>query len=209
VTGSHGSGVIKKKGCLFSPAMDDGYSHSQLATLLADSYRDVDNLRKDLATATQRAEKAERLLRGFQQSAPDASSSSSPSSLDISHVLMDYEERLSRAERARDEAEARHRSTQEHWISLERYLVNMELRVQEARAHYGRVVSGEPSVGDVSKLLTPSFPLFPQAPRRPRTPSGDATFQAPPTKRARGNSDDRPPVSVVFFSRTICVCGLM
>lgn len=194
-------GVIKKKGCLFSPAMD-GYSHSQLATLLADSYKDADNLRKDLAAVTQRAEKAERLLRGFQQSAPDASSSSSSSSPDIARVLMDYEERLSRAERARDDAEARRRATQEHWNSLERYLANIEMRAQDARAHYARVVSGDPSAGELSKLSTPAFPLFPHAPpRRPRTPSGDAAFQAPPTKRPRGNSDDRQGVRRLFLSR--------
>lgn len=194
-------GVIKRRGCLFSPAMDDGYSHSQLATLLADSYKDADNLRKDLAVVTQRAEKAERLLRGFQQSAPDASSASSSSSSDIARVLMDYEERLSRAERARDDAEARRRATQDHWNSLERYLANIEMRAQDARAHYARVVSGDPSAGELSKLSTPSFPLFPHAPpRRPRTPSGDAAFQAPPTKRPRGNSDDRQGVRRLFLS---------
>lgn len=149
------------------------YSNSQLATLLADAYKDVDNLRRELATAKKRAEKAERLLVGLQtiqQSAAEVSSSSGQSP-DVARMIMDYEDRLSRAERARDDAEARRRAIQENWLSLERYLAHIEHRAHDARSHFARIVSGDnttlslPSLtpyapASVSPLLPRSSPVL-------------------------------------------------
>lgn len=200
------------------------YSNTQLATLLADSYKDAEGLRRDLALAKKRADKAERLLLNFQtvqQSAADVSSSSGQSP-DVARMIMDYEERISIAERAKEEAESRRRAIQEHWSSLDRYLSSIEFRAQDARSHFGRIVSGDnthislpsvppyapPSVCSSTPSLIPDthirqhqnsshvFPPLPPHPnpnpnRRPRTPSMESSFQQPPPKRSRGDSDDR------------------
>jgi hypothetical protein len=127
---------------------DDGdYSNTQLATLLADSYKDVENLRRDLALVRKRAEKAERLLLNFQtiqQSAADTTASSGPSP-DVSRMLMELEDRASRAERARDEADGRRRAVQENWLALERYMSSVEVRTHDARSHFARIISGDSS----------------------------------------------------------------
>ncbi|KAF5344509.1 hypothetical protein D9756_011355 [Leucocoprinus leucothites] len=186
---------------------DPEYSNSHLATLLADSYKDAESLRRELTATKKRAEKAERLLHGLQtiqQSAGDVSSSSGPSP-DVSRMLMDYEERLARAERARDEADARRRAMHDNWLSVDRYLALIEHRAQDARVHYARVVSGDntnislPSISPYSHPTASSSHVFPPLPphpnpnphRRPRTPSMESSFPQPPAKRSRGDSDDR------------------
>jgi hypothetical protein len=124
---------------------DGDYSNTQLATLLADSYKDVENLRRELAQVRKRAEKAERLLLNFQtiqQSAADVTASSGPSP-DIARMLMELEDRASRAERARDDADGRRRAVQENWVALERYMSSVEVRSHDARAHFARIIAGD------------------------------------------------------------------
>jgi uncharacterized protein (DUF3084 family) len=132
------------------------FSNTQLATLLAESYKDAENLRRELASAKKRAEKAERVLVNLQtaqQASADASSVSGPSP-DVSRMIMDYEDRIARAERGRDEAEARRRTIHDTWASLDRYFSLVETRAHDARLHFGRVVSGE--ITSVSLLpITP------------------------------------------------------
>lgn len=100
---------------------DAEYSHTQLATLLADSYKDIDTLRRELVLVRKRADKAERMLLNFQTI------------------------RASRAERARDEAEARRRAVHDNWLALERYLSSVDVRTHDARSHFGRMLSGDSS----------------------------------------------------------------
>lgn len=126
---------------------DAEYSHTQLATLLADSYKDIDTLRRELVLVRKRADKAERMLLNFQtiqQSAADVTASSGPSP-DVARMLMELEDRASRAERARDEAEARRRAVHDNWLALERYLSSVDVRTHDARSHFGRMLSGDSS----------------------------------------------------------------
>ncbi|KAF9445815.1 hypothetical protein P691DRAFT_830213 [Macrolepiota fuliginosa MF-IS2] len=159
--------------------------NSQLATLLSDTFKDVENLKRELATAKKRAEKAERLvvnLQTNQQVAADVSSSSGQSP-DIARMIMEYEDRISRAERTRDEAESRRRAIQENWMALERYFSQIEFRAHDVRSQFGRVVSG-----DTSPLSLTALPSYGPS---PRTPSMDSSFAQPPVKRSRDDSEAR------------------
>ncbi|KAF7776515.1 hypothetical protein Agabi119p4_4908 [Agaricus bisporus var. burnettii] len=188
---------------------DAEYSHTQLATLLADSYKDIDTLRRELVLVRKRADKAERMLLNFQtiqQSAADVTASSGPSP-DVARMLMELEDRASRAERARDEAEARRRAVHDNWLALERYLSSVDVRTHDARSHFGRMLSGDssplslPAPSPYAPPVQSSSHAFPSLPphpnpnpgRRPRTPSMDASFQQPPHKRSRGETDRRYP----------------
>lgn len=143
---------------------DAEYSNSQLANILSNVYQDVDNLRRELSLAKKRADKAERLLQSFQtiqQSSADVSSSSGQSP-DVARLIMDYEDRLSRAERAREDAEARKRAIQEHWPSVERYLTLIERKAHDTRSSFSRVVSEDTSPISLPHLTSYSvnIPFF-------------------------------------------------
>jgi hypothetical protein len=142
-----------------NPQEDGDYSNLQLATLLKESYKEAENLRRELVATKKRAEKAERMLVGLQtiqQSAGDVSSSSGPSP-DVARMVADYEERISRAERAKDDAEARRRAIQDSWHALDRYFALIEHRAQDARALHARILAGESLPG----ALPPITPLGP------------------------------------------------
>lgn len=129
---------------------------SQLASLLSNSLREVELLKRDLAHYKHRADKAERLLTGYQklskavqgvQNNPPStpSSSSQPTSLleeeNVRLLLLEYEARVERAEIDRDELGARIFRMQEAWGDLERHLNGLESRAAEARMGFGRIMS--------------------------------------------------------------------
>ncbi|KAF8128161.1 hypothetical protein EV363DRAFT_1170810 [Boletus edulis] len=106
-------------------------SNAQLAQLLTTSYRESDILRKDLVATRRRLEKAERLL----------AAASPPNASNGTHAIILECERAERAERARDEADARRRVLSDAWEELSRYLTVLELRAADARAGFTRLVA--------------------------------------------------------------------
>lgn len=151
-------------------------SNTQLAALLAEAYRDNDNLRKELASTRKRAEKAERILQVI-NSDPIASPSTAGGSatnggvansspLDVQQLqqkhaetvkrlIDEYDEQVRSAQMARDDAETRRRGLFDGWEQLERYLAELELRAKDARSALSRVTSGG---GPTSALFLPGLP---------------------------------------------------
>jgi hypothetical protein len=156
---------------------------SSLAALLAESYHEVESLRRELAATRKRADKAERLASSLQalQAAisPTSTTSESPqngsatTSLPESatRILMDFEDRALRAEVARDEAEARKRVLMDTWTQLESYLAAVSEAAADARAGYGRIVfegGGQLVLGQIPTLSGAGMP----PPPRQRVSSG-------------------------------------
>jgi hypothetical protein len=132
-----------------APAVLSTSTPSSIAALLAGSYEEVESLRNELSVFRTRAEKAEGLASFLQtlysaQSDPLFSNSATsavlptlPGSAVI--ILMDFENRVVRAEVARDEAEATIRVYIENWAKLESYLAAISDSAAEARERYGRI----------------------------------------------------------------------
>ncbi|KAL4067209.1 hypothetical protein V8B97DRAFT_1874054 [Scleroderma yunnanense] len=117
-------------------------THSQLAALLASSYREKESLQKDLSSTRKRLDAVERQLAILTK----PSSSSSPNAGTViseaaQRLIADLEARVERAEVARDEADARRRLITEAWEELHRYLGILDLRAQDARADFSRIVA--------------------------------------------------------------------
>ena len=158
-------------------------SNTQLAALLQDAFREVDALRRDLAIAKKRAEKAERLIQSL-----TSDPSSSPPNQDqhqktFKRVIDDYEDRLAQAEIARDEAEARRRVAQETWEQIERYLSLVESRAKDARIAFTRI-----SEGSSNPLALPSLPPHFGAPGSLSSYPPSSQVMAPPTVPSRQHS---------------------
>ena len=136
----------------------DSMQPSSLAALLAESYQELESIRKELTATKKQAERAERLsssLQALYSSVPDqqqidpseqtlSSSSPSPNAPfpeSATRILMDFEDRAVRAEIARDEAEARKRVLMDTWSQLDSYLLALSEAAADARAGYGRIVS--------------------------------------------------------------------
>lgn len=148
-------------------------SNTQLAALLTDAYRDIDNLRSEVKAQRKRAEKAEKVVHILQidpTSSPGSTAGTTTtngaSNQDIqqlqqkhnetvARLLEDYEERMRQAETAREDAENRRRVAQEGWDQLDRYLANLELRAKDARTAFARISSGSPA-GTLSLPALPS-----------------------------------------------------
>ncbi|KAF7426653.1 hypothetical protein PC9H_009022 [Pleurotus ostreatus] len=74
-------------------------------------------------------------------SSPNVTSSASLHSLNAARALvLEYEESFSKAEQARDEAEAQRRMMLGHWQQLERYLQGLEFHASDARAGFARIL---------------------------------------------------------------------
>lgn len=121
-------------------------TNSQLASLLSESCREIDSLRRELSATRKRAEKAERLLATFTQAASGApiNGTGSPQMVvpeAAARVIQDCEARVERAELARDEAEARKRVLMDTWAQLDKYLGVVELRAADARQGFARIVA--------------------------------------------------------------------
>lgn len=185
-----------------SPATLANTPPSSLAALLADSYHELESLRRELAIVRKRAEKAERLSSSLQALSADSNpnqDSNPPFPDSATRILMDFEDRAVRAELARDEAEARKRILMDTWSQLDSYLAAISGAAADARAGYSRVVSeggGHLVLAQIPTLPTRRVPSSYSHPhpvstgtRRARTPSIDGYQQQPPTKRPR--AEDR------------------
>ncbi|KAL1746890.1 hypothetical protein HDZ31DRAFT_72627 [Schizophyllum fasciatum] len=171
--------------------IDPNATPAALAKLLADQLHEVEALRTALATERARADTAERQLAALQ--GPPAA------------AIAEYEERLRQAEqaratadrardaaeRAREDAEARVRGVADHWSQLNAYLRMAEIRANDARAGFDRVVAagGVPLPAPHAAQSEASSTLVPGA-RRARSPSMDAGAY-PPAKRARPDAHHR------------------
>ena len=160
-------------------------SNSQLAAILSDAFRDIDSLKRDLALARKRAEKAERLIQTLTSDSTASPSNGNPQDhAQIKRLIDDYEDRLAQAESAREEAEARRRVAQEGWEQVERYLALVESRAKDARMAFTRI-----SEGSVAPLLLP--PPLPHIGPPPSTYSS-AQVMAPPNVPSRQNPRRHP-----------------
>jgi len=102
--------------------------------------RDVcEALRKELNNARKRAEKPERLLQALTEASLPSSESSTK------RIIMEYEERVQRAEIAREEVKSQRRAVLDNssWTQLDRWLQIVELRTLDAREGFGRIVREE------------------------------------------------------------------
>jgi len=148
-------------------------SNTQLAALLADAYRENDNLRKELLSVRKRAEKAERVSQIVNSDPSSAAGSATNgggpgvATLDIQQLqqkhaesirrlIDEYDEQLHSAHLARDEAEARKRVAQDGWDQLEKYLADLELHAKDARSSFSRLSSGASTTGSLSLTAVPS-----------------------------------------------------
>lgn len=190
-----------------SPATLANTPPSSLAALLADSYHELESLRRELAIVRKRAEKAERLSSSLQALSADSNpnqDSNPPFPDSATRILMDFEDRAVRAELARDEAEARKRILMDTWSQLDSYLAAISGAAADARAGYSRVVSeggGHLVLAQIPTLPTRRVPSSYSHPhpvstgtRRARTPSIDGYQQQPTTKRPR--AEDRASVGI-------------
>ncbi|KAF8815492.1 hypothetical protein BYT27DRAFT_7249155 [Phlegmacium glaucopus] len=134
-------------------------SNSQLAALLAEAFRDVDSLRRELSVTRKRAERAERLLQALNLDPTGSPPSAHPNGdqqvqkQTVKLLIDEYEDRLAQAEVAREEAESRRRVAQESWEQVERYLALVESRAKDARIAFTRI-----SEGSVAPLVLPPLP---------------------------------------------------
>ncbi|KAF7433861.1 hypothetical protein PC9H_005827 [Pleurotus ostreatus] len=177
-----------------SPDALTSQTHSQLASILADACKEAEHLRRELSSTRKRAEKAERLVAalsavsGQGSNSPTASSSPNVTPSAAVHnpdaaraLILEYEERVAKAEQARDEAEARRRMVVDNWQQLERYLQGLEFHASDARAGFARIVAdgGGPLVlADLNALPAASRSLF----------SSSSTMGPPSTKGPHRNN---------------------
>ena len=165
-------------------------SNTQLAALLSDAFRDIDALRRDLAIAKKRAEKAERLIQTL-----TSDPSASPPNQDqqqkhaqtVKRLIDDYEDRLAQVEMAREEADTRRRLAQDSWEQIERYLSLVESRAKDARIAFTRISEG----GSLGPLVLPLLPPHIGAGGGSLStypPSSSSQIMAPPTVPSRQHS---------------------
>jgi hypothetical protein len=157
-------------------------TNAQLATLLSESCKEIEALRRELAAASKRVEKADRILAIFGQASAGSNASSSPNGTPLpeaatARLVCDYEARLERAEQARDEAEARKRVITDTWAQLDKYLAGIEFRAADARAGFARIVAE-----GGGQLVLASIPVPGQQPVPP-PPHASATFPTMPPPR--------------------------
>ena len=161
-------------------------SNTQLAALLSDAFRDLDAVRRDLAIAKKRADKAERLIQTLTSDPSSSPPNQEKNAQTVKRLIDDYEDRLAQAETAREEAEARRRAAQESWEQIERYLSLVESRAKDARIAFTRI-----SEGSLAPLVLPPLPphigtgggslsTYP--------PSSSSQVMAPPTVPSRQHS---------------------
>ncbi|KAF8903661.1 hypothetical protein CPB84DRAFT_719918 [Gymnopilus junonius] len=152
-----------------SPAAAQPASNASLAALLSEAYRDAESLRRELAQTRKRAEKLERIyqilhIADIPTSPPSTASAggvngdqaalqSPKHTLQLKAVIDEYEDRLARAEAARDESEARKRDLLDGWDKLEQYLSQLEVSGRDARVAFRSFVMPDGTTsGEGSKV---------------------------------------------------------
>lgn len=130
-----------------------GHSNTQLASLLSQSYHEIDVLRRDLDLTRRRAEHAENIVNAI-QSASDSSSSQQQLPGEAIRIIEKLENQIHDVQHARDEAEARLRLLMDHWTQLDHYLLQIEGCAADARNGYSRTVTA-----GGGQLVLASIPL--------------------------------------------------
>ena len=130
-----------------------------LSALLGNSYKELESLRHELSISRNRAERAERLFSslpaGYSATSPSFPKPDSPSSSgkvtptqpaalpeSAAIILLHFENRAVHAEAARDEAEAKSRVITDNWAKFDTHLATILHAFSDARARYGRILSG-------------------------------------------------------------------
>ena len=163
-------------------------SNTQLAALLSDAFRDLDALRRDLAIAKKRAEKAERLIQTLTSdptASPPNQDHQQKHAQTVKKLIEDYEDRLAQAEMAREDAESRRRMAQDSWEQIERYLSLVESRAKDARIAFTRI-----SEGSQAPLVLPPLPphIGTGGGSLSTYPPSSSQVMAPPTLPSRQHS---------------------
>jgi hypothetical protein len=146
-------------------------SNFELANLLSKAYADIDVLRQQLHSAIRRAERAERL------------STASTSATATHAALKELEARLDQAEQARDEANARRARIQEYWSEFDRWWCNADVRIQENRLAFGKVIT---EGGGHLNLIR--LPLITELNPLPSTHQNHVFAMPPPTAGGRAST---------------------
>lgn len=116
-----------------SPLVSPGSSRSssQLASLLAETLRENELLKRELSISRKNAEKYERLT-----ASTSPTETIPPAGL---KRMMEYEAKLEQAEIDRDEYQARIRIMQDIWGQLDHYLAECEFRAKDAREGFNKI----------------------------------------------------------------------
>ncbi|KAI9460068.1 hypothetical protein HD554DRAFT_1597943 [Boletus coccyginus] len=169
------------------PSPPPTQSNAQLAHLLTTSYRESDNLRKELAATRKHLDKAERLLATYASAAspPNTNNGAHSISEAAQRVIAECEARADRAEHARDEADARRRVLSDAWEELNRYLGVVELRAADARAGFARLVAEGGGQLVLAPVPLPGY--FPQTAIPTPAASSPAIMLVPPPASHRAH----------------------
>ncbi|KAJ7734435.1 hypothetical protein B0H16DRAFT_1577823 [Mycena metata] len=147
-------------------------TESQLVALLSESRREADSLRRELAAVRKKADADDRRLQALSINSAE-------------HQVHVFQERLARAEAALEEADARSRLVEQHWLQVDQYLSFVQHQAADARRAFSRLMEQD----DGGYLVLPD-----QSQRRERRgdiPSRDLGGTALHSYRAP--FDPRPP----------------
>ncbi|KAJ7030315.1 hypothetical protein C8F04DRAFT_1236606 [Mycena alexandri] len=102
-------------------------TESQLVALLSESRREADSLRRELAAVRKKADADNRRLQALSINSAE-------------HQVHVFQERLARAEAALEEADARSRLVEQHWLQVDRYLSLVQYQAADARRAFSRLM---------------------------------------------------------------------
>ncbi|KAJ7183777.1 hypothetical protein C8R46DRAFT_1209919 [Mycena filopes] len=176
-------------------------TESQLVALLSESRREADSLRRELAAVRKRADADNRRLQALSLNSPD-------------HQLQVLQERLARTEAALEEADARSRVVEQHWLQVDRDLSIVQYQAADARRAFSRLMEQNDgslvSPADSSRrqrlpgpplrvplpLSGPGIPSYraPFDPRSPRRGSPSIFESHPPRSRSPDYHIRLPPL---------------
>ncbi|KAI0051497.1 hypothetical protein FA95DRAFT_1554591 [Auriscalpium vulgare] len=167
-----------------APPQHNPSSPAQLANILSSVLAENENLRRDVAAAKHRYERAEHLLSLISPPADNPSSSRSPPR--TTHLpdhtvqaIRELEASLAKERAAREDADARLRALSDVWTELDIFLRDTEGHAVSARASFSQALR-DPA----TKLLLTTSASFPPASRRTAPPppprSAMPSFAPPP-----------------------------
>ena len=146
-----------------TPSFTDGPGPAQLAAILAETLRENENLKRELAIARRSVEKHEHMTGLTQNSPQNSTSPPSPKAPSQSAMnrLIDCQNELERVKIERDEAQARVKILQELWNQLHRsYLDHCDFGNKDACKGFNkRIADAESELVEI----TPEQAPFPNA----------------------------------------------
>jgi hypothetical protein len=157
--------------------------------MLADSFRENEQLKRELSHFKRNAEKYERMVTLVQNSPPSSSSPSFSEALPPAAVkrIMEFEAKLEKAEIEKDEFQARIRIMQDIWGQLDQYLAQCEFRAKDAREGFNKIL--QDAGGQLQPLTKEQWSLhLPEIPFPNTAPFPSPTYlpadRQPPTSRS-------------------------